>query len=183
MSVELDWEYLSNLADRVAYQISTKWPVEKDDTKQEILAHAYKKRSSIEENYGKEEILWKIFNKAGTQYASAERDAMDLRDGKYYYTPNEARMALGTFCLSDEEVGRMLGRGDDLLGCRVTDNLMSARMDATLAIPKLPERQQGLLMRRYVEGLPMSDETERRASLRALDMLARQMNRDTRKSN
>ncbi|MFE5092063.1 hypothetical protein ACFRCI_17115 [Streptomyces sp. NPDC056638] len=182
MPVELDWEYLSNLANRVAYSISTKWPVEKDDTKQEILSHAYKKRSSIEENYGREDVLYKIFHKAGTQYASAERDALDLRDGRYYYTPEEAKMALSSFCLSDEEIGQMLGRGDDLLGCRVTDNLMSARMDASLALPRLPERQRELLMSRYVQGLPTpTDEAERRATLRALDMLARQMNRDIRR--
>ncbi|WP_145500930.1 hypothetical protein [Streptomyces sp. CFMR 7] len=182
---DLDWEYLSSLADRVAYSIASNWAiVEKDDVKQEILKHAFENRKAIETHYGDQMMLWSIFKKSGTQYASRERDARDVTDGQYYYTPAEVRIALGSFFVSDEELGQMLGRGDDLMGCRVTDNLMSARLDATVALTKLPPKARGLISRYYVEGLPLDNGgTERKAANRALEALARQMNRDTRKAN
>ncbi|MEU4920293.1 hypothetical protein AB0G29_13160 [Streptomyces parvus] len=181
--VDLDWAYLSNLADRAASSIASSWAiVEKDDVKQEILMHAYENRPAIERHYGDEMMIWSIFKKAGTQYASRERDARDVTDGRYYYTPDEVRIAIESFFLSDDELGQMMGRGDDLLGCRVTDNLISARLDAAVSLPRLPQRQRALIHRRYIEGLPPENDTERRAAHRALDALARQMNRDTRKT-
>lgn len=182
---DLDWGYLSDLADRVAYSIASNWAiVEKDDVKQEILKHAYGNRKAIETHYGDQMMLWSIFKKSGTQYASRERDARDVTDDQYYYTPGEVRIALGSFFVSDEELGQMLGRGDDLMGCRVTDNLMSARMDASVALPKLPPKARDLLTRYYVEGLPLANNsTDRKTANRALEALARQMNRDTRRAS
>jgi DNA-directed RNA polymerase specialized sigma24 family protein len=178
---EIDWAHVADIADRQARKIADAWAVvEKDDVKQAILLHAYERRNLIEDNYS-DQFLWVFAKKAGTQYASKERDARDVEDGAYYYTPDEARMALTTFILSDEEMGERLGTYDDLLSCRITDNLMSARMDATTAINRLPKGQREILMRRYVFGLPWRDDSERKASNRALDALARQMNRDLRK--
>ncbi|MEV0445264.1 hypothetical protein AB0I84_07650, partial [Streptomyces spectabilis] len=105
--VELDWAYLSRLADRVAHTIAQKRSiVEAADVKQEILLHAYEHRSAIEANYTNEDFLWKIFNKAGTQYASKERNYRDLLDDAYYYTPDEAKRALETFLYTDDELSQ-----------------------------------------------------------------------------
>ncbi|UFQ16390.1 MULTISPECIES: hypothetical protein [Streptomyces] len=180
-SIELDWAYLSNLADRVAYSIAQKWSiVEKDDVKQEILLHAYEHRPAIEANYGNEDFLWKIFNKAGTQYASRERNYYDLQDDTYYYTPDEAKAALRTFLYTDDELGQMVGKKDDLLASRVTDNLVSARLDAAASLKKLPERYQQLLMKRFVYGVPIAEQSDRMALSRAIVALAQQMNRTIR---
>ncbi|MDQ8703333.1 hypothetical protein RCO28_12660 [Streptomyces sp. LHD-70] len=180
-TVELDWAYLSDLADKVAYNISQKWAiVEKDDVKQEILMHAYEHRPAIEANYASEDFLWKIFNKAGTQYASKERNYYDLQDDTYYYTPDEAKAALRTFLYTDEELGQMVGKKDDLLSSRVTDNLVSARIDASASLKKLPERYQQLLMKRHVYGVPVSEQSDRMALSRAVVALAQQMNRTIR---
>ncbi|MEU5187019.1 hypothetical protein AB0G83_07675 [Streptomyces klenkii] len=176
--VELDWEYLSSLADKVAHNIAEKWSVvEKDDVKQEILLHAYKHRPVIEVNYQKEAFLWKVFQKAGTQYASRERNYRDLLDDQYFYTPDEAKAALRTFLYTDEELGEMIGRKDDLLQTRVTDNLVSARIDAAAALKKLPERYRELLTRRFVYGLPIDVQADRQALSRAAVALAQYMNR------
>ncbi|GGW89291.1 hypothetical protein [Streptomyces noursei] len=177
-TVELDWAYLSKLADKVAHNIASGWAiVERDDVKQEILTHAYECRSTIEKHYDREDFLWKLFKKAGVQYASRERDYRDLLDDQYYYTPDEAKQALQSFLYTDEELGELLGRRDDLLRCDITDALMSARMDAQAAIKRLSERQQSLLMRRYVYGLPISNNADEVALSRAVVALARQMNR------
>ncbi|MFD8018945.1 hypothetical protein ACFV6G_00750 [Streptomyces lavendulae] len=177
----VDWAHVADIADKAARSIASAWSVvEKDDVKQEILLHAYERRTYLEEHYD-DQFLWAFCKKAGTQYASKERDARDVEDGKYYYTPEEAKNALSTFLYSDEELGQMLGRRDDLLACRITDALMSARTDASIALNRLPKTQRDLVMRRYVYGLPPKDDTERRASLRGLDALARRMNRDLRK--
>ncbi|MFH8346762.1 hypothetical protein [Streptomyces sp. NPDC018045] len=185
-SVELDWAYLSNLAGKVAFSIAQKWSVvEPDDVKQEILLHAYEHRPAIEANYSSEDILWKIFNKAGTQYASRERNYYDLQDDTYYYTPDEAKAALRTFIFTDDELGQMVGRKDDLLASRVTDNLVSARIDAAASLNKLSERYQQLLMRRFVYGLPVEAQADRQALSRAAVALAQAMNRTirTKKAN
>ncbi|MGK5496370.1 hypothetical protein [Streptomyces sp. URMC 125] len=180
-AVELDWEYLADLADKVAYGIAQSWSVvEKEDVKQEILTHAYAHRKKIEEVYGKEDYLWQIFKKAGTQYASRERDYRDLEDDQYFYTVEEAKLALRTLLYTSEEFSGMIGRDDDLLKCRVTDNLYTARLDMEAALNKLPERYRTLLMRRHVLGLPYESDADRKATSRALLALARQMNRDTR---
>ncbi|MCC3775169.1 hypothetical protein [Streptomyces sp. UNOB3_S3] len=180
-TVELDWSYLSGLADKVAYSIAQKWSVvEKDDVKQEILLHAYEQRPAIEANYHHEDFLWKIFTKAGTQYASRERNYRDLIDDQYYYTPDEAKAALKSFLYTDEELARMVGKKDDLLQARVTDNLVSARIDATASLKKLSGRYQQLLMRRFVYGLPVTEQADRQALSRAVVTLAQYMNRSLR---
>ncbi|OKH96603.1 hypothetical protein AB852_00790 [Streptomyces uncialis] len=174
----MDWGYLADLADKVARSIAASWAiVEKDDVKQEILLHAYECRPAIEANYANEDFLWKIFKKAGVQYASRERDYRDLMDDQYYYTPDEAKAAVKTFLYTDEELGKLLGRRDDLLRCRVSDGLMSARMDAQAAMPRLNQRQQQLLLRRYLYGLPIETGADEVALSRAVVALARQMNR------
>ncbi|UQI44658.1 hypothetical protein M1P56_10000 [Streptomyces sp. HU2014] len=180
-TVELDWAYLSGLADRVAHSIAQKWSiVEADDVKQEILLHAYEYRAVIESNYANEDFLWKIFQKAGTQYASRERNYRDLLDDAYYYTPDEAKAALRTFLYTDDELSQIVGKKDDLLRARVTDNIVSARMDAAASLKKLPERYQQLLLRRHVYGLPVPDQPDRQALSRAAVALAQQMNRTLR---
>ncbi|MFI9202610.1 hypothetical protein [Streptomyces sp. NPDC053048] len=178
----VDWVRMADLADKAARSISAAWSVvEKDDVKQEILTRAYECRPVLEEHWENEGFLYKFCRKVGTQYASAERDARDVTDDQYYYTPGEARQALSTFIYSDDEIGQMVGKEDDLLIGRITDNLMSARLDASLAINRLPKQTRELLMRRYVFGLPPANDTERKASNRAIDALARQMNRDLRR--
>ncbi|RLV10210.1 hypothetical protein CTZ27_03010 [Streptomyces griseocarneus] len=175
--VELDWGYLAELADRVARHIAGRWPiVEKDDVKQSILEHALNYRQTIEEHYQKEDFLWKIFRKAGIQYAVQERNYADLVDDQYYYTPDEAKAALRSFLYTDDELGQMIGKHDDLLSTRVTDSLVSARLDAANALKKLDERQQALLMTRYVYGLPVTEQTERQALSRAVVALSQRMN-------
>ncbi|MFJ8930624.1 hypothetical protein ACIRLA_28980 [Streptomyces sp. NPDC102364] len=178
---EIDWAHVAEIADKTARSIAAAWSVvEKDDVKQSILLHAYERKTLIEQNYT-DQFLWQFCKKAGTQYASKERDARDVEDGSYYYTPDEAKLALASFVYSDDELGQMLGKEDDLLSCRITDNLVSARLDASRAIGKLTKAQRTVLLRRYVYGLPPKDDTERKASNRGLDALARQMNRDLRK--
>lgn len=178
---EIDWAHVADIADKTARSIASAWSVvEKDDVKQTILLHAYERRPMIEKNYT-DEFLWKFCRKAGNQYASKERDARDVEDGRYYYTPDEAKRALSTYIYTDEELGGMLGKKDDLLSCRITDNLISARLDASVALARLLPSQRDVLTRRYVYGLPPADDTQRKASNRALDALARQMNRDLRK--
>ncbi|MFJ2115937.1 hypothetical protein ACIOEX_29300 [Streptomyces sp. NPDC087850] len=180
---QIDWEYLSGIADKVAYSIAETWRVvEKDDVKQEILLHAYECRPTLEDNYT-DAFLWAFCRKAGTQYASAQRDARDVEDGHYYYTPREARVALATFLYTDEEISARIGAQDDLIGCRITDNIVSARIDAQKAFERLPKKTRQLLTQRFVMGMPISSDTERRASNRAVDYLARQMNRDYRKAS
>lgn len=178
---EIDWEQFSKIAGSVGRSISSAWRVvEPDDVKQAILLHAYERRRMIEDN-NTESFLWSFAKKVGQQFASAERDARDVEDGRYYYTPQEVRTALGSFIFTDEELGALMGRQDDLLKCRVDDNLMSARLDASTALARLPKASQELLMRRYVFGIPALDDTERKAINRAADGLARRMNRDLRK--
>ncbi|MEN8656252.1 hypothetical protein ABCR94_38205 [Streptomyces sp. 21So2-11] len=178
---EIDWAHVAEIADRTASSFARTWRIiEKDDCKQAILLHAYERRKMLEDNYN-DDFLRMFCKKAGNQYASKERDARDVEDGTYYYTPDEAKLALASFIYSDEELGQMLGRADDLLSCRITDNLVSARLDASIALNRLTKSQREVLTRRYVYGLPFRDDTERKASNRSLEALARQMNRDLRK--
>ncbi|MFC8099412.1 hypothetical protein [Streptomyces sp. NPDC057363] len=179
---EVDWAHMAEVADKVSRSIAASWAVvEKDDVKQHVLLHAYERRKTIEEHWGDDTFLYAFCKKVGQQYASAERDARDVEDGQYYYTPREARQAIESFIISDDEIGQLIGRYDDLLKCRITDSLMSARLDASLALNKLPKATRAALMRRYVYGLPPADDAERKAANRAVDALARQMNRDLRK--
>ncbi|MFI5877560.1 hypothetical protein ACIBAH_35075 [Streptomyces sp. NPDC051445] len=179
---QIDWEHMAEVADKVARSIALNWAVvEKDDVKQSILLNAYERRQSLEEHWGDEAFVYAFCRKVGTQYASAERDARDVQDGQYYYTPQEARQALETFVYSDEEMSGLIGRQDDLLRARITDSLMTARMDASKGLNRLPKATQAVLMKRYVYGLPAGDDAERKAANRAVDALARQMNRDLRR--
>lgn len=179
---QVDWAHMAEVADKVARSIALNWSiVEKDDVKQHILMNAYERRQSLEEHWGDEAFVYAFCKKVGNQYASAERDARDVEDGQYYYTPQEARQALETFVYSDDEMGQLIGREDDLLRARITDSLMTARMDASKGLNRLPKQTRAVLMKRYVYGLPAADDAERKAANRAVDALARQMNRDLRR--
>lgn len=178
---EIDWKHVSDIATKVATSVALSWSVvERDDVKQEILAHAYEHRRKLEEKY-EDPFIWTFCRKAADQYASAQRDARDVEDDQYYYTPKEARLALATFTFTDEEIGKMIGREDDLLKCRVTDALVSARLDASVALTKLPKETRELILRCYVYGLPPENDSQRKAANRGVDALARRMNRDLRK--
>ncbi|MFE9660334.1 hypothetical protein [Streptomyces sp. NPDC005955] len=179
---EIDWAHVASIAEKTARSVSAAWSVvEKDDVKQTILLHAYERRPLIEANYN-DTFLRAFCKKVGVQHASRERDARDLEDGRYYYTPEEARRALETFVYTDEEIGQRMGRKDDLLSCQITDSLITARLDASIALSKIKKTQRDAVLRRYVYGLPPKNDTERKASNRAVDALARQMNRSLRAS-
>ncbi|MGW9170126.1 hypothetical protein [Streptomyces decoyicus] len=176
--VEIDWVPIIELAGKVAREVAVRWRVVgADDVKQEILLHMMEEKHLIAKYQGDEELLRKISWTAGKRYAAKERAHYDLMDDQYYYTPDEARLALRSFLYTDEELGDLLGKEDDLLRCRVTDNLVSARIDATDALNRLSKDYKEVAMRVFVYGLPPRDEAERRKSYRAVDALALQMNR------
>ena len=177
---DLDWDYLSELAQKVAEEIARKWLiVEVDDVRQEILLHAMTESEAIARYVGDEEILRRIMWTAGKRYAAKERNHLDLMDDQYYYTPEEVRGILRTFSYTDDEISS-LGRKDDLSRCTITDNILIARMDATKALPRLSEEYREILTRIYVYGLPARDSNETRKGYRAVDSLALNMNRHIR---
>lgn len=181
MAAEIDWPPLIELAEKVSYEVAAKWSVvEPDDVKQEILLHAMEEKERIAEIQDDEDLLRRIFWTAGRRYASKERDYHDRQDGQYIYTPHEARLALRSFLFTDEELSHMMGLKDDLLGCRITDTLVTARIDASTSMKRLSKRYQEVLYRCFVYGLPARSEAERRMSYRAADALAAAMNRTLR---
>lgn len=183
MGTEIDWPPLIDLAEKISHEVSGKWSVvNSEDVKQEILLHAMEDKGAIAKAQGNEELLRRIFWTAGRRYAARERAYRDLMDDQYYYTPEEARMALRSFVYTDEELGQMIGAKDDLLQCRISDNLVSARMDAASSMKKLTKRHQEVLQRCFIYGLPARDPAERRMSYRAADALAAAMNRCLRAS-
>ncbi|WP_055523423.1 hypothetical protein [Streptomyces graminilatus] len=181
MTQELDWERLGELAGRVAREIAGKWAVvEADDVKQEILVHALEERHILARYQHDEDLIRKIFWTAGRRYAAKERAYRDLMDDQYYYTPEEVRGVLRSFIYTDDEISTQIGKKDDLTRCTITDNIMSARLDASKSLNKLNPDYRELLMRQFVYGLPPADDAEKRRAYRAVDALALAMNRQIR---
>ncbi|MFD8088949.1 hypothetical protein [Streptomyces malaysiensis] len=173
---ELNWDHVNDIALKVAKEMALKWPiVEADDVHQEIMVHMVEQSGYLE---GKQddEFLRKVSWRVAKQYASKEQNYRDLMDDQYYYTPEEARNALRTFIYTDEEVSQLIGKKDDLSRCRISDNIMSARLDASAGLRKLNDRYREVLGRIFVEGLPARDDAELRMSYRAVDALAIAMN-------
>ncbi|KQX43512.1 hypothetical protein ASD97_25910 [Streptomyces sp. Root63] len=178
---QFDWEPLIEIAGNVAVRISEHWSVvEVDDVKQEILEYLLRERKSLAPHVHDEDLMYRICMVAGKRYASKERSHYDLMDDQYWYTPEEVRIALRSFVYSDEEIGQVIGKKDDLTRSLISDNITSARTDATKAIGKLSEGQQEAIQRVFVFGLPPNDENQRRAAYRAVDSLTQVMNRNTR---
>ncbi|AEW94019.1 MULTISPECIES: hypothetical protein [Streptomycetaceae] len=178
---DLDWGQLSELAGKVAREIANKWcVVEVDDVKQEILLHAMEERRTLAEHAEDHEFIRKVFWNAGRRYAAKERAYRDLMDDQYYYTPDEVRTVLRTFVYTDDEIGDVVGKKDDLTRCVISDNIMPARLDAAAALPKLSNEYQELIQRLYVYGMPPVNDAERRRGYRAVDALALSMNRHIR---
>ncbi|WP_371666019.1 hypothetical protein OG306_33370 [Streptomyces sp. NBC_01241] len=178
---QFDWEPLIEIAGKVAWEIAEKWSVvEADDVKQEILEHLLRERNTIAPHVNDEEFLRKVCWTAGKRYASKERNHYDLMDDQYFYTPEEVRIALKSFIYSDEEIGQVIGKKDDLTRARISDNIVSARTDASKAISKLSKGYQEAVQRVFIYGLPPKDENERRAAYRAVDSLTQIMNRNIR---
>jgi hypothetical protein len=178
---ELDWAKLSELAAKVGREIAQKWSiVEADDVQQEILLHVAEEAKTIARYQDDEDLMRRVMYNAGRRYAAKERAYRDLMDDQYYYTPEEVRGVLRTFVYTDEEVANLIGRKDDLTRCTITDNITSARIDASKAMPRLNKDYQEILLRLYVEGHPATDDAELRRGYRAVDALAAAMNRHIR---
>lgn len=177
MTEEIDWEPLIEIAGKVAWQINEKWSVvEYDDVKQEILFYLLENLKVLRSRIMDEDFIYSVCVTVGRRYASKERNHYDLHDDEYWYTPDEVRIALKSFVHSDEEIGRVIGKKDDLTKAYISDNIISARLDVTKALSKLPKNQHELVYRIFVFGLPPVDETQRRAAYRAVDNLTERMN-------
>jgi hypothetical protein len=178
---EINWDRLGELAERVAYEITTKWPiVEQDDVKQEILLHAVEEQHIIAQYQGDEDLLRKVFWNAGRRYAAKERAYLDLMDDQYFYTPEEVRGVMRSFVYTDAEVSDQIGKKDDLTRCVITDNILSARLDAEKAIKRLNKDYQESIMRQFVYGLTADTHSDRVRGYRAIDALTAEMNRNIR---
>ncbi|MFE8916843.1 hypothetical protein [Streptomyces globisporus] len=181
MTEEFDWEPLIETAGKVAGQIAEKWSVvEADDVKQEILEYLLRMRKALADHVHDEDFIYRVCMVAGKRYASKERGHYDLMDDQYWYTPDEVRIALKSFVYSDEEIGQVIGKKDDLTRSLISDNITSARTDATKAMGKLTQGQREAVQRLFVFGLPPKDENQRRAAYRAVDSLTQVMNRNVR---
>ncbi|MFJ8699436.1 hypothetical protein [Streptomyces ardesiacus] len=181
MTEGIDWAALEPLAEKIAHEITAKWQiVEADDVKQEILLHAFEEKHIIVQYQHNEEVLRKIFYNAGRRYAAKERAYLDLMDDQYHYTSEEVRGVMRSFVYTDSEVSNQIGKKDDLTRCVITDNILSARLDAENAFRRLRLEYQDVIMRLYVYGLPFKDETERKRGYRAIDALTAEMNRNIR---
>lgn len=181
MSEEFDWVPIIEIAGKVAWEIAEKWSVvEADDVKQEILEHLLRERENLAEHFGDEEFVRKVCWVAGKRYAAKERNHYDLMDDQYFYTPEEVRIALRSFVHSDEEIGKVIGKKDDLTKAVISDNIITARVDASKGIQKLSKGYQEVVQRVFIYGLPPRDDNERRAAYRAVDSLTQIMNRSIR---
>jgi hypothetical protein len=179
--VEFDWEPIIGIADKVSREIAEKWSVvEADDVKQEIMVHLLNERHITEQYADDEDIIRKICWNAGKRFAAKERSYYDLMDDQYWYTPDEVRQALRSFVHSDEEIGQVIGKRDDLTKSVISDNIITARVDASKGIQKLTKAYQTVVHRVFICGLPPRDDNERRAAYRAVDSLTRIMNRNIR---
>lgn len=177
----IDWVPLIEIAGKVAWEIAEKWSVvEADDVKQEILEELLRQRKNIAPHVNDEEFLRKVCWTAGKRYASKERGHYDLMDDQYFYTPDEVRIALKSFVYSDEEIGQVIGKKDDLVRARISDNIVTARTDASKAIAKLSKGYQEAVQRVFIYGLPPVNDNERRSAYRAVDTLTQIMNRNIR---
>lgn len=178
---EFNWVPIIEVADKVADEIADKWAVvEKDDVKQEIMEHLLRERHKVAQAAGNEDLLRRICWTAGKRYAAKERAYYDLVDDQYFYTPQEVRTALRSFTYSDEEIGQIIGKWDDLNRCVISDNVITARADASKALGRLTERQREVVTRVFIYGLPPKDANQRRAAYRAVDALTQIMNRNIR---
>jgi DNA-directed RNA polymerase specialized sigma24 family protein len=178
---EFDWEPVIEIAGKVAYEIAEKWSVvEADDVKQEIMVHLLEERERLAPHFGDTDFLRKVCWTAGKRFAAKERNHYDLMDDQYFYTPDEVRIALRSFVYSDEEIGQVIGKKDDLTQAKISDNIVTARIDAQKGLHKLSEGYKAVVERVFIYGLPPRDANERRASYRAVDSLTQIMNRNIR---
>ena len=181
MTQQLDWEPIIEVAGKVAYEIADKWSVvEADDVKQEILTYLLENRDRTEGFAADTDFLRRVCWTVGKRYASKERSYYDLVDDQYFYTPGEVRLALRSFVYSDEEIGQVIGKKDDLTRSRISDNIITARVDAQRGLRKLNDGYQKAVQRVFILGLPPKDENERRTAYRAVDALTQIMNRNIR---
>lgn len=174
---EMDWQKVNEISRKVAGELARKWPVvELDDVHQEIMLHMMEQRSHLEKRASDFDFLRQVAWRAAKSYASREQQQKDLADGQYFYTPDEVRATLKSFIYTDEELGEMIGRKDDLSRCRISDNITSARIDATTGMRKLKPEYRDAVARTYIYGLPPGSPGEAKTAQRAVDALATAMN-------
>ncbi|MFJ4093464.1 hypothetical protein ACIPYS_17960 [Kitasatospora sp. NPDC089913] len=173
----MNWEKTIEISRKVASELARKWPVvEADDVHQEIMLHMMEQRSHLEKRADDFTFLRQVAWRAAKSYASREQMQKDLMDEQYFYTPDEVRMTLKSFIYTDEEIGEMIGRKDDLTRCRITDNITSARIDAGAALRKLKPEYKEAVTRTYIYGLPPATAGEAKTAQRGVDALATAMN-------
>lgn len=179
MTEEFDWVPVIETAGKVAWEIAEKWSVvEADDVKQEIMVYLLENKEAIADK--DEDFVRKVCWVAGKRYASKERGYYDLMDDQYWYTPDEVRIALRSFVHSDEEIGQVIGKKDDLTKSVISDNIVTARADAEKGLQKLSKGYQEAAWRVFVCGLPPESENQRKSAYRAIESLTAIMNRNIR---
>ncbi|MGW3232449.1 hypothetical protein [Kitasatospora sp. NPDC001095] len=173
----MDWEKVIDISRKVAGELARKWPVvEADDVHQEIMLHMMEQRSHLETRADDHDFLRQVAWRTAKSYASREQMQKDLMDGQYFYTPDEVRMTLRSFIYTDEEIGEMIGRKDDLTQCRIGDNITSARIDAGVGLRKLKPEYREAVTRTYIYGLPPASAGEAKTAQRGVDALSVAMN-------
>ncbi|MFF4815303.1 hypothetical protein ACFY2K_12025 [Kitasatospora sp. NPDC001309] len=173
----MNWEKVIEISRKVAGELARKWPiVEADDVHQEIMLHMMEQRSHLEKRAEDFDFLRQVAWRAAKSYASREQMQKDLMDDQYFYTPDEVRSTLKSFVYTDEEIGEMIGKKDDLSRCRITDNITSARIDAGAALRKLKPEYRDAVTRAYIYGLPPTSPGEAKTAQRAVDALSTAMN-------
>lgn len=163
--------------ERAATHVALEWAdvVEADDISQSIVVALLERPKILSqivafEPQQRRQYLFRI----GQQIASDERVDYEHFSGQYRYSTDEVRSLL--------ESGALDSVGDEPVG--PVDGAESATfsvedLDVRVAVRRLPESQQAVLMERFVIGRVPED---RKAVTRAVDALTRELNRTFRKA-
>jgi DNA-directed RNA polymerase specialized sigma24 family protein len=85
-----------------------------------------------------------------------------------------------SFVYTDAEVSAQIGKKDDLTRCVITDNILSARLDAEKSIKRLNRDYQEVVLRHFVYGMSPENDADKKRGYRAIDALTAEMNRTIR---
>lgn len=166
----------------VSRAVSAKWSytVDSEDLTQEAVVILLRDRYAVRllemEYPARKYVLTKI---AGRIAAQAATD-YEYYSGNFTYSTDEVRSLLTRGALDAPGHEVLDGDYDDTNGgdpvAVAAVEISTEGLDVRTCFARLPERQQGLLIDRYVHGVTSPDATVRKALSRAVEVLTYEMN-------
>lgn len=172
-----DKDVLGPEIDRLADSLAIQWPgIDKDDIRQEMWIKVCQNWEAVSRHEDAEKIALGLAKKAGQGYCSNERYFYQAQTAEWIYTPAEVRHILAQYYFDNDAWTAAPTKPQAGRQTVEADGLSIALIDVKIAIERLSEAHQAILIRAF-HGAESLSAGDRKRLQRAVDNVVKFLNR------